>query len=307
MARYAADTKVTVNASKAEIERIVERYGAAGFMSAWGPGSAVLAWKRKPRTPPMAEQVVSRKDVALENEILRGLVGSTAHGTGLDGHEDRDEMGVCVEPAEYVCGLSLFEQFTHRTQPEGVRSGPGDLDLTIYSLRKFCRLAAKGNPSVLLLLWLPEYLTMTGIGERLVGLRDAFVSREAGWRYLGYLEAQRRALTGERSARTGRHEIIDRFGYDSKYAMHALRLGYQGIEYLSERRVSVPVPEPLREHLRSVRRGEVELAAIIAEIDKVSADLRAVTERTLGIADYAAINRFLIEAHHEHWAANKDT
>ena len=48
--------------------------------------------------------------LAFENEILRGEVGSTAHGTGHEGQEDRDEMGVCIEPPAYVCGLSKFEQ-----------------------------------------------------------------------------------------------------------------------------------------------------------------------------------------------------
>ena len=33
--------------------------------------------------------------------ILRGLVGSTVHGLNVnDGIEDRDEMGICVEPLE---------------------------------------------------------------------------------------------------------------------------------------------------------------------------------------------------------------
>jgi hypothetical protein len=33
-------------------------------------------------------------------------------------------------------------------------SGPGDLDLTIYGLRKYCRMALKGSPTVLLLLFI---------------------------------------------------------------------------------------------------------------------------------------------------------
>lgn len=242
------------------------------------------------------------KTLALDNEILRGVVGSTAHGTGLDGHEDRDEMGICVEPPDYVCGLGLFEHYTHRTAAEGVQSGPHDLDLTIYSLRKFCRLAAKGNPSVVALLWLPSYITLTSLGEELLAIRDAFVTKEAGWRYLGYLQSQRRGLVGEKSTRTHRPHLVERFGYDTKYAMHALRLGYQGVEYLTERRITMPVAEPLREHLRSVRRGEHDLSAVIAEIDEVAAKLRTVTERTPGGADYRTINRFLFEAHQKHWS-----
>lgn len=241
------------------------------------------------------------KELAEGNEILRGLVGSTAHGTGLDGHEDRDEMGVCIEPPEYVCGLSHFEQWIYRTQPEGVKSGPGDLDLVVYSLRKFCHLAAQGNPSILMLMWLPSYEALTDAGQRLIDLRDAFVSREAGWRYVGYLRAQRAGLTGERSQKVTRPELIERFGYDTKYAMHALRLGLQGIEYLTERRISIPVPSPGREHLRAVRRGEVKLVDVIAEVDDIAARLTGLAERCSWQADLARINSFLVETHASHW------
>lgn len=89
--------------------------------------------------------------IAHDGCILRGLVGSTVHGLSNPGTGDRDEMGVCVEPPEYVIGLRRFEHCVARTQPEGHPSGPGDVDLTVYGLRKFCRLAAKGNPTVLLL------------------------------------------------------------------------------------------------------------------------------------------------------------
>lgn len=241
------------------------------------------------------------KTIADENTILRGLVGSTAHGTGLDGHEDRDEMGICIEPPETVMGLGTFEQYIFRTQPEGVKSGPGDLDLVVYSLRKFCHLAAKGNPSILMLMWLPEYMTRTVLGGQLIEIRDAFVSREAGWRYLGYLTAQRAGLTGERSPKVARPELVERFGYDTKYAMHALRLGLQGIEYLTNRRISIPVPEPDREYLRSVRRGELPVAKVIEDIDRIAAQLKELTERSSAQADMPTINRFLIEAHRLHW------
>src|SRR3954452_4046669 len=83
--------------------------------------------------------------------ILRAVVGSTVHGLANPGTDDRDEMGVCIEPKEYVIGLRQFEHFVYRTQPEGSPSGPGDLDLTIYGLRKWCRLAMRGSPTVLLL------------------------------------------------------------------------------------------------------------------------------------------------------------
>ena len=89
--------------------------------------------------------------------ILRGTVGSTVHGLHHGGQDDRDEMAVFVEPPEFALGLRLarsgrtwnrFEHYVERTQPEGARSGPGDLDLVTYSLRRWLRLAVSGNPTV---------------------------------------------------------------------------------------------------------------------------------------------------------------
>jgi predicted nucleotidyltransferase len=90
-------------------------------------------------------------------------------------------MGVCIEPPEYVLGLCPFEHWVYRTQSEGVPSGPGDLDLTIYGLRKYCRLAIKGSPTVLLLLFIDgeHVIVRTRVGEELQALAPAFVSRRA--------------------------------------------------------------------------------------------------------------------------------
>jgi hypothetical protein len=94
--------------------------------------------------------------LAEPNTVLLGLVGSTVHGVTVDDGDDRDKMGICIEPPEYVARLRRFAQWVYRTQPEGARSGPGDVDRTVYSLRKWCRLALSGNPTVMLLLQVPD-------------------------------------------------------------------------------------------------------------------------------------------------------
>jgi hypothetical protein len=108
--------------------------------------------------------------LALENEILRSVVGSGVHGIAIAGTDDHDEMGVYIAPPEYVVGLAQArEDFISRTQPEGVRSGPGDTDLVLYSLHKYLRLALKGNPTALLPLYAPDesLITVTPLGLEL--------------------------------------------------------------------------------------------------------------------------------------------
>lgn len=240
--------------------------------------------------------------IATDNEILRGLVGSTAHGVNIPGQDDRDEMGVFIEPPEYVCGLSQCDHYIYRTQPEGVRSGPGDLDLTMYSLKKFCRLAVQGNPSVLVLLWLPEYLATTDAGDALVGMREAFVSRSAGERFLGYLRSQKARLTGERSKNAVRPELVEAHGYDTKFAMHAVRLGFEGVELMTNGRLTLPVKEPNLTVLRYIRVGRFTLNEVLDIIANIDADLEALVGKMNARVDLDRINRYLVDAHQAHWA-----
>jgi uncharacterized protein len=249
------------------------------------------------------EKKVNDKEIALGNIILRGVVGSTAHGTGMHGQEDRDEMGIFVEPPVAVCGLHPVDHYIKRDKPEGVRSEPGDLDLTLYSLRKFCSLAAGGNPSVLLLLWLKEYMIVEPLGAELIGLRESFLSKRCGEAFLGYLVQQRMRLTGERTRNVSRPELVERYGYDTKFAMHALRLGIQGIEVMEKRQMTIPVPEPERMTLRAVRGGGVSLEEALKLISDAESRLRALVEQCEWEADLKKINEFLTSAHQEHWLA----
>lgn len=224
--------------------------------------------------------------IAEQGMILRVQVGSGVHGTSITGQDDRDEMGLCLEPAQFVTGLARvpngtgglgpsvrFEQYERHTawdRPGGVanRSGAGDLDVIVYSARKWARLALAGNPTVLLVLFVPdeEVVFRDEVGAELTGNAHRFVSRLAARRYLGYLRGQKAAMTGQVGAHTNRPELVAVHGYDTKYAMHALRLGPQGIELLSTGRITLPVPEPHRAYLRSIRRGERSLGEVLEAI-----------------------------------------
>ena len=62
------------------------------------------------------------REIAERGLILRTTVGSVVHGLSNPGTDDRDEMGVCIEPPEYLLGFRRFEHFVYRTQPEGRRA-----------------------------------------------------------------------------------------------------------------------------------------------------------------------------------------
>lgn len=55
-------------------------------------------------THPHASEEARR--IAEAGMILRTQVGSGVHGTAVTGQDDRDEMGICLEPPEFVTGLA---------------------------------------------------------------------------------------------------------------------------------------------------------------------------------------------------------
>src|SRR4051794_9946382 len=94
----------------------------------------------------------SNWDVANGGLILLSEIGSTMHGvTSDDTGDDVDLMGICIEPPSEVLGLGDFEQYEYRDRAVNERSQEGDTDLVVYGLRKWVKLAATGNPTVIML------------------------------------------------------------------------------------------------------------------------------------------------------------
>lgn len=256
------------------------------------------------------QAVALSQDVAERTTILRCEVGSTVHGLGVAGTDDRDELGVCMEPPEYVIGLRHFEQFVYRSKPEGVRSEAGDLDLTIYGLRKFCSLALKGNPSILLLFNVPDEkcLTLNVLGRRLRDLAPAFASKKAGAAFLGYMQQQRQRLMGERGQmNVKRPELVERYGFDTKYAGHIIRLGFQGIDYMTTGRFPIPMPDVQRDYILAVRTGQVAENEVLTKAGELEAELKDAIDSTL-LPDepaFGAVNKFLIHAYARTWGFDR--
>lgn len=243
--------------------------------------------------------------------ILLVEVGSTAHGTGLPGGEDHDELGVVVELPADVLGLNEpgFRSVMHRTQPEGSRSGPGDTDRSLYSLRRFVRLVASGNPSIMMSIWAPV-LAITAEGHELRALGQAFVGRHVIPRYRGYMQSQAQRLLGARGGGHGRRggggreELIAEHGYDTKYAMHCARLGFQCLELLSTRWLELPIQGEPADWLRAVRRGDVAFGdwwERVLDLDAQLQDLIADDSIPLG-PDRDRIEAWSVATHLRVWS-----
>jgi uncharacterized protein len=261
--------------------------------------------------------------IAEDGTILRCQVGSGLHGISVSGQDDRDEMGICIEPPSYVIGVRSFDPHTianpgdlfrqyewHSAWERGgvhVPSGPGDLDITIYSLGKWARLALAANPTILLPLFAPESecTILTPLGRELREIAPAFISRRAADTFAGYLDRQRDNLLSHdgKGRDVTRPELIRRYGWDVKYGGHMIRLGLQGVELLQTGRITLPMPADQRELVRSVRLGQRTMRQALGIAEDLSNQLAALARRSPlpGEPDRERVDQWLVSAYQRKW------
>src|SRR5690606_17088671 len=100
------------------------RSTCCSLLRSLSPAQPGHSGRARPRGGPVKHSTPEFAAIAERGTVLRCQVGSEVHGIAVPGHGDRDEIGMCIEPPEYVIGLRSFEQYLYRTQPEGSRSGP---------------------------------------------------------------------------------------------------------------------------------------------------------------------------------------
>lgn len=205
--------------------------------------------------------------------ILSMYRGSIAHGMYVpssDPHsiDDKDVMSVCVPPVEYYLGL---KQFGSRGTREIKR---GEWDIVVYEARKMIGLLAKGNPNVLMALWLDDkhYLKVTEAGQLLLDNRDLFTGKHVYRSFTGYAYSQLKRMThfsfegymGEK-----RKRLVEKFGYDTKNAAHLVRLLRMGIEFLTDGQMYVERHDAVQ--LLQIKHGEWTLERVQEEATRLFA------------------------------------
>lgn len=145
-----------------------------------------------------------------ERTILLTVAGSRAYGMHMPA-SDVDLKGICVPTAEYRKGfLHRFEQadkashmmifYDCLTPLEQGKADGGELEGTVYGIRKFFQLAADANPNILDLLYCrdEEVRLITPIGAKLRENAQLFLSKKARWTFGGYAVAQLKRINSHR-------------------------------------------------------------------------------------------------------------
>jgi predicted nucleotidyltransferase len=255
--------------------------------------------------------------------IFETVSGSQMYGTSTP-ESDIDYRGVAIPPMEVL--LDPFHGFEQKD------SGFEEEDRTIYSLAKFLKLCADGNPNIIELLFSPHPCWTVCRREwlKLLEYRECFVSKKVKYTFTGYafsqlhkIEQHRRwfidppkekptrkmfglsdspRISGEGLQAVSniafdllepafrdeiRHELEyrnekqswdnyiawfnnrnpkrkaleDKFGYDTKCAMHLFRLMFEGKELLLTGKITFPLEQ--KDELLEIRRGKYSYEEVI--------------------------------------------
>ncbi|MFD9305840.1 DNA polymerase beta superfamily protein [Streptomyces sp. NPDC060048] len=194
-----------------------------------------------------------------DHTIYSCVMGSRAFGLATEA-SDTDRRGVYLAPTPLFWGL--------RKPPTHV-DGPRDEEFS-WELERFCELALRANPNILECLHSPLVEHLTPVGEELLALRGAFLSRHAHTTFSGYAVSQRGKLLGDL-----RNHGTPRW----KHAMHLLRLLLSCRDLLRTGRLVIDAG-PYRDRLLAVRRGELTWDEADAWMNRLMAESESALPRS---------------------------
>ncbi|MER6449940.1 nucleotidyltransferase [Streptomyces venezuelae] len=210
-----------------------------------------------------------------DHTVYRCVMGSRAFGLATEA-SDTDLRGV------YLAPTPLFWRFE---KPPTHVEGPRDEEFS-WELERFCELALRANPNILECLHSPLVEEVTPVGEELLSLRGAFLSRRAHTSFSRYAASQRGKLLAD-----VRVHGAPRW----KHAMHLLRLLLSCRDLLRTGRLTVDAG-PHRERLLAVRRGELTWEEADAWMTRLQEETESALAATALPAepDHARVQDFLV-------------
>ncbi|MFG2711416.1 DNA polymerase beta superfamily protein [Streptomyces goshikiensis] len=232
----------------------------------------------------MNELTSESLELVRDHTVYACVMGSRAFGLATEA-SDTDRRGV------YLAPTPLFWRFE---KPPTHVEGPREEQFS-WELERFCELALRANPNILECLHSPLVERVTPVGEELLSLRGAFLSRRAHTSFGRYAASQHGKLVAD-----VRVHGAPRW----KHAMHLLRLLLSCRDLLRTGRLTIDAG-PHRDRLLAVKRGELSWA----EVDAWMARLAEETEAALSTTplpqspDHARVADFLHRTRHASAAA----
>ena len=246
------------------------------------------------------------------NMFFEGLTGSVSYGCNDPDNSDFDIVGFCIPPKGmlfphvngYINGFGhkppSFEQY----QQHHILFDGKEYDFTIYSLVKYFALCADANPNMVDSLFTPSHCVLhsTEVYERVRERRREFLHKGCWHRFRGYAYAQMRKLKASRAPTGKRKATVDRYGFDTKFAYHIVRLCLECEQILTTEDL---VLNKDRELYIAIRNGEWSVERLDAWFEKMEPKLEQYKDES-SLPDkpnWDALNLLLRECLESHYGS----
>ena len=198
------------------------------------------------------------------------MMGSISYGIAID-TSDVDIYGFCIPSKDIIFPhlsgeiqgfgrqIQRFDQFqAHHVYDKDSKK---EYDISIYNIIKYFQLVMDNNPNMIDSLFVPQrcVLHCSQIGDLVRQNRKLFLHKGIFHKLKGYAYSQLHKMRIKKPEGK-RKELIEKYGYDTKFATHVVRLLVQCEQVMMEGDLDL---ERNREQLKSIRRGEWKFEDIV--------------------------------------------
>ncbi len=203
--------------------------------------------------------------------LFKTIVGSNLYGLARP-DSDIDYRGFGMPGVSEIIGLKRQEQDESKSIAKNTEG-------TIFSFNKYMWLLMKGNPTVFEIAFADKqfHIETDQLGMEVCEFaRKNMVSQHVTKPYFAYFKAQRHELN--HTKRTGkRFDLVQKYGYDTKFASHAVRLGYQYIDIATHGVFNPTLQGHQQSQCFAIKSGLVTLAEVNDILDDV--DMKMINAR----------------------------
>lgn len=225
----------------------------------------------------------------LDNLVVLHIAGSRLYGTNNE-MSDYDYRGITIPSTEHWVGLPSFEQLELKL-PEI------NAEITIYDIRKWMKLASGMNPNVIETLFVPtdKVLYKSCCLDAIKKNQEHFLNKKVLYSFGGFAKSQYYKLLEKQQNETGRQNLVFKYGFDTKFASHSVRILTQGIELLRTHKITYPLTNA--DYVKGIRTGKLTQVECCEVIEKLLQELEiAAKESTLPETfNYHALNKLQID------------
>ena len=253
-----------------------------------------------------------------DNVHYETAMGSTAYGVSSN-KSDVDIYGFCIPKKDMLFPhlrgeipgfgkqIKRFDQWQEHHIKD--KSADKEYDISIYSIVKYFQLAMENNPNMIDSLFTPDFCVqhISRIGVMVREQRRLFLHKGCWHKFKGYAYSSlHKCNIKNPKPESKRYKLIEKHGFDSKYAYHVIRLISEVEQILSEGDLDL---QRNREQMKAVRRGEMTLEDVQQWFsDKEKSLEKLYNESTLRYSpDEEAIRQLLLNCLEEHYGSLSDS